>query len=379
MQKGTQEWKKWMLWFILVIVAICVYKLLDNFGEIMEWVGGLMHILMPFIMALIVAYLFYLPCKKLEELLKKTKVKFINKRARKISIFIVYFIVILLIVGIIKFVVPSVYESVTELANALPGYYNAAKEAINELPEDFIINKSNLGSIIEGLNTIKIEDFLNIERITEISKGIIGLATTIFDVFVTIVVSVYLLAERTEIVKFAKKLCGAIFNTNAYKLIGKYFRESNAIFFRFISSQLLDGIVVGILTSIAMSILGVKYAVLLGFMIGLFNLIPYLGAIIAVVIAIIITLLTGGVVQAIWMAAVVIILQQIDANIINPKITGSSLEISPVLIIFSVTVVGAYFGIIGMFLAVPIVTIIKLLINDYIKYKEEVKGITEKV
>lgn len=375
MQKGSKEWKKWILWFILVIVAICVYKLLDNFGEIMEWVGGLMNILMPFIMALIVAYLFYLPCKKLEGLFKKTKVKFINKKARWLSIFIVYFIVILLIVGIIKFVVPSVYESVTELAGALPGYYNTAKEAINELPEDFIINKNSLGSIIEGLNNIKIEDFLNIERITEISKGIIGLATTIFDVFVTIVVSVYLLAERTAIVKFAKKLCGAVFNTNAYQLIGKYFRESNEIFFRFISSQLLDGIVVGILTSIAMSILGVKYAVLLGFMIGLFNLIPYLGAIIAIVIAIIITLLTGGVMQAIWMAAVVIILQQIDANIINPKITGSSLEISPILIIFSVTVIGAYFGIIGMFLAVPIVTIIKLLINDYIKYKEETKGI----
>ncbi len=164
-----------------------------------------------------------------------------------------------------------------------------------------------------------------------------------------------------------------MFNTNAYHAIGKYFKESNEIFFKFISSQLLDGIVVGILTSIAMSILHVKYAVLLGFMIGIFNLIPYFGAIIAVIIAVIITLLTGGISQAIWMAIVVIILQQIDANIINPKITGSSLKISPILIIFSVTVFGSYFGIIGMFLAVPIVAIIKLLILDYIKYKEELK------
>ena len=122
-----------------------------------------------------------------------------------------------------------------------------------------------------------------------------------------------------------------------------------------------------------MSILGVKYAVLLGFMIGLFNLIPYLGAIIAVVIAGLITLLTGGIYQAIWMLVIVIILQQIDANIINPKIIGNSLQISPILIIFSVTVIGSYFGIIGMFLAVPIVAVIKLLINDFIKYKESTK------
>jgi len=73
------------------------------------------------------------------------------------------------------------------------------------------------------------------------------------------------------------------------------------------------------------------------------------------------------------MAIVVIILQQIDANIINPKIIGNSLEISPILIIFSVTLIGAYFGIMGMFLAVPIVAVIKLMINDFIKYKESTK------
>ena len=82
-----------------------------------------------------------------------------------------------------------------------------------------------------------------------------------------------------------------------------------------------------------------------------------------------ITALTGGISKAIWMAIVVIVLQQIDANIINPRIIGSSLNISPILIIFSVTVAGAYFGIIGMFLAVPVVTVIKLLLEDYIELK----------
>ena len=122
-----------------------------------------------------------------------------------------------------------------------------------------------------------------------------------------------------------------------------------------------------------MSILGVKYAVLLGFMIGLFNLIPYIGAIIAVVIAGIITLLTGGISQAIWMLVIVTILQQIDANIINPKIVGNSLKINPLLVILAVTVGGAYFGIIGMFLAVPIIAVIKVLIEDFIEYREQNK------
>ena len=132
--------------------------------------------------------------------------------------------------------------------------------------------------------------------------------------------------------------------------------------------------VVGILVTIALSIMQVKYAPLLGFFIGLFNMIPYFGAIIATAITAIVTLITGGWSQAIWMLIVVIILQQIDANIINPKIVGQSLKMSPLLVIFAVTIGGAYFGILGMFLAVPIMAVVKILVEDYIEYKLIIKG-----
>lgn len=119
-----------------------------------------------------------------------------------------------------------------------------------------------------------------------------------------------------------------------------------------------------------MSFMGIKYAVLLGFMIGLFNLIPYFGAIIAIIIAGLITVLTGGPSQALWMVIVVTIIQQIDANIINSKIIGGTLKISPLLVIFAVTVGGAYFGVLGMFLAVPVAAVLKELLNDYIENKK---------
>ena len=158
---------------------------------------------------------------------------------------------------------------------------------------------------------------------------------------------------------------------NVYITMKKYFIEGNQIFFNFLTSQIIDAIIVGVLVSIAMAIIGVKYAVLLGFVIGLFNLIPYFGAIVAVAIAILITLFTGGIGKAILMAAVVIVLQQIDANIINPKIVGNSLQISQLLVLFAVTVGGAYFGILGMFLSVPIFTVIKVIIEDFVEEREE--------
>ena len=140
---------------------------------------------------------------------------------------------------------------------------------------------------------------------------------------------------------------------------------------------MLDGIVVAVITSIAMTIMGVKYSVLLGTLIGISNLIPYFGAIFGVAIAIIITILTGGWEQALIMAIVVIILQQIDANLINPRITSSSLKVSPLLIMFAVTVGGAYFGVLGMFLSAPIFTLIKVIVDDFVNERNKEKDLKE--
>lgn len=363
MEKEKRVITKWIYWFTFAVAVIAVYKTLDNFSDITNWIKGLINTLYPFIMAVIIAYLFYIPCRGLEGKLRKIGIK---KKARWMSIIIVYLIAIIACLLIIKFVIPSVSESVMDLVSNLPNYYKSAIDMINEMPEDSILKKINAVQLIEGLGAIDLGQYFSMENLGQYIKGVIGFATTLFDFFVTLVISVYLLAERSEILAFARRLCRAIFKNDTYKSLGRNFRRSNEVFFKFLSSQLLDGIIVGILTSIAMSILHVKYAVLLGFMIGLFNLIPYLGAVIAVVVAILITVFTEGISQAIWMAIIVIVLQQIDANIINPRITGTSLNISPILVIFSVTLFGAYFGIIGMFLAVPIVTVIKLGIEDFI-------------
>ena len=165
----------------------------------------------------------------------------------------------------------------------------------------------------------------------------------------------------------------ALLSKKRFKRFNNYFTKGNQIFFDFVTSQVIDAIVVSILMSVILLILDVKYAILLGVMIGVFNLIPYFGAIIAVVVASLITVLTGGWQQALLMIVVITIVQQIDANIINPKITGSRLNVSPLLVIFSVTLGGAYFGVIGMFIAVPTAVLIKLIVDDYIDIKEKRK------
>lgn len=373
MDKKTKSIGKWLYWFAFAVAVIVVYKTLDNFTAILDWIRGIFNVLMPFIIGILIAYIFYIPCKKIEMKYSKSKVKIIKKKARGLSIFTVYLIVVILLILALKFIIPTLATSITDLANNLVGYYNNTIETLKDVPEDSILRKIDVEKIASSLSNIKIEEYINLNTIGEYAKGAIGIAGGVFDFFVALIVSVYVLLERTQILNGMKKIAGAIFKEKTYKAIGKYFNDTNTVFFKFLSSQILDGIVVGIITSIAMLIMGVKYAVLLGFLIGISNLIPYFGAIIGVGISIIITIFTGGISQAIWLAIVVIILQQIDANIINPKIVGGSLKISPLMVIFAVTIGGAYFGVFGMFLAVPIFTVFKIVLEDYIDYKNKLK------
>lgn len=367
--KEKKNWTKWLYWFTFAVAVIFVYKTLDNFNDISVWVGKLISILMPFFMGILIAYLFYIPCRQIEKLFRKIKPKFINKRARGLSVITVYIIAILILIIVINILIPALSKSIMDLASNLPGYYQSAINFVNEMPDDWVIKKESVQKIISNLQEIDITTIISLENISDYINGVIGVANTIFSVFVSLIMSVYILLERGEILKFVKRLARALFKEETCKALDNYFIKGNGIFFKFISSQVIDAIIVGIIVSIAMWILGVKYWVLLGFMIGLFNIIPYFGAIVAVAIATIITVFTGGFTKALWMLIVVVILQQLDANIINPKIVGNALKLSPILVVFSVTVFGAYYGVLGMFLAVPIIALIKILVNDFIEHK----------
>lgn len=368
--------KKWLYWFSLAVAVIVIYKFLDNFTAIGEFLSNLIGILMPFIMGILIAYILYIPCKKIEECFKNTKLKILKKKSRTLSIFTCYLILAIILFILINVILPPIIVSVGDLLNNLPGYYSGLTNFVNSLPEDATLQKLNLQEIINQISSIDLAKYLSIESITSYIKGAISVASGIFDVFVTLIISIYTLAEREKILGFLKRVGLALFKEDTYKVVSKYFKRTNEIFFNFISGQIIDAVIVGVITTIAMAIMKVKYAALLGFMIGLLNLIPFFGAIVAVAIAIFITICTGGISKAIWLAIVVIILQQIDANIINPKILGDKLKISPILVIFSVTFAGAYFGVLGMFLAVPVIAMLKLIINDYLEYKQEKRKYT---
>ena len=363
------HWKTWIFLLTLGTILIIIYKAIDSIAYLGGFVGNLISTLSPFLAGLLLSYLLYIPESKIEKIFKRARNRFCRKNARRLAILTTYIMAILILMIIINVILPVLIESINELIVNLQSYYSKVIDTYNNMPDDSIFKTEQVYNALKELQNLDLKQYLSIDRITGYVKSVVGVARGIFDVFVAIVVSVYILAERNKILKFFKRLLKAVFKPKTSEAIEKYFYKANNIFFKFISSQFIDAIIVGVLATIVMKILQIKYASLLGFTIGLFNMIPYFGAIIAVAFAAIITVITAGFSKALIMLVIVIILQQVDANIINPKIIGDSLQISPLLVILAVTIGGAYFGVIGMFLGVPVAAVLKILVNAYIDNK----------
>ena len=136
MEEKKRKLTKWLYWFLFAVAVIFVYKTLDNFSAIGAWLKGLLEVLMPFIIGILIAYILYIPSKKVEIFYRKfKKPRFISKKARPLAVFTVYLIALILIIIAFRFLIPAVANAVVDFVNNFQGYYSTMMKAIEELPE----------------------------------------------------------------------------------------------------------------------------------------------------------------------------------------------------------------------------------------------------
>jgi predicted PurR-regulated permease PerM len=221
----------------------------------------------------------------------------------------------------------------------------------------------NAGDFVTG--------FINTALIEQLALGVVSFAGELLSIVLGLVISLYILLDRERIARFLSGLSNALFKKTKVRLrVNRYTYQIHKTLFTFIASKGLDSIINIIVVTTILLIFDVPYAVLLGLMAGVLNFIPYLGSLIAVIIISLITVITGGFAQALQVVIPLFVFQQLDGNYIEPRIMKSSLKISPILVIIAVVVGGAYFGVLGMFLAVPIAVIIKQILLEYIHNAE---------
>jgi predicted PurR-regulated permease PerM len=169
--KETKNWTKWIYWFTLGVALIFIYKTVDGFADIASSLGKFLGIVSPFFLAILVAYLFYIPCRSIERIYIKTKMS--SKFSRFLSVITVYILAILFIGLLLNIILPAISRSVIDLANHLPTYYNEAIAFVDNMPEDSLIDKEYIQNIIVQLEEFDITQFVTMENISDYINSLV--------------------------------------------------------------------------------------------------------------------------------------------------------------------------------------------------------------
>lgn len=372
--KKLDKYSNWVIALVFVVIVIAVYKTFDNFYKIAQTAKAVAGSLSPFLIGFVIAYILNMPCKKIDAACRKSKNRIINQKSKPISIVSVYLLLVLCIFIIVRAIAPALYRNAVDLYNNVPGYVEEVLDVVDEWQENhgvtlFDVNEDNIKRAFNNvLNRIDVGEF------SKYAKGVVNVTSGVINAFIGIIVSVYMLIDKEKIKASSRKILRILIKRERCDKLIDGISKVNDIFSKYVFCLLLDAVIMAVLATVVLSLLRVRYAMILGVMIGLFNLIPYFGAIAASVLSIVITIITGGIFKAVWTAVALIVLQQIDGNLIGPKIMGTMLDASPLWIIFAVTLGGGMFGIAGMIISVPVLVTVKMIVSDFLKEKETEKG-----
>ncbi|WP_312700244.1 AI-2E family transporter [Sedimentibacter sp.] len=289
----------------------------------------------------------------------------------------------IILIGFLSFMVYKVVPQVVDNINNIVSYIMNGNvdivEIINNLKgkidsryidflTDYILQASE--SVKNTINRLLI-DMSNI-----LMRFLRNIGTSTFTVITSFIINIYMLVEKEDILARGRRVIYAYFNEKNSKKILTVFSQSNKIFKAFLNGKLLDSAIVGVICAIAFYLFKVPYAPLMGTIIGFFNIIPFFGPIIGSVPVIIVSFFLEPA-KAITALIIILVIQQLDANILDPKIVGGNVGVSPFWIITSVTVAGNLFGIPGMVLGVPAVVLIKTVIEESVNLRLIEKGISD--
>jgi predicted PurR-regulated permease PerM len=264
---------------------------------------------------------------------------------------------------------------VTGLVKRIPDYVRTTTDFIEDLPNDVSIPPIALDFI--NKRWAELADFLNetsANLLPTVLTFVRNTAQSFFNLFLGIVISVYLLAEKNRFIGIVKKINYSVFSTGFSEKLLNISRRSNDIFGNFLGGKILDSAIVGVICFIVLSIVRMPYALLVSFIVAVTNVIPFFGPFIGAVPSFLIIFFESPV-MAMWFVVIIVILQQIDGNIIGPKILGESLGISSFWILFAVLVSGKIFGFLGMVIGVPLFVLVYSIAKEIMEERLKSKGL----
>lgn len=368
--RKIKKYRNYIVLFIFAVLTFIAFKIIENVPLWVSALSTLASVLSPFVIGFVIAFIMSIPMNPLERFLKKRKNKFISKHTRGIAVAIVYFLLVALVGITLAFIIPPLTRSLIDLINRLPEYYSNAMAYLESIAVDGKIAGITF-TLPESLSLDSFLSGIDLGALSTYAQGVFAFGSSVVNVFIAVIVSVYMIMSKESLTATLKRIVKAFTPRRAASVITRYSALIRDTFYKYIYSQLLDALIVGTACVISFTIIGVPYSALLGIAVGLANLIPYFGAIIGGVCVVLISLLSGEPIRALIVAIVIIVIQQVDGNLIQPRIVGDNVGIKPIYVLLAITVGGGLFGVTGMIIGVPCIAVLKTVIADVIRFKEE--------
>ena len=358
---------------LVIFVSLLIFFFLFRFDGFSSGVGNILRSLQGVIIGLVLAYLLN-PVMKFFERLFKKRLFTGNERAQKqnrmirglaVAAAMVVFLAVAAV--LVVMIVPQLFESIQDLITTLNEKLQALTDWINRLTRN-----TQLAGQMEDLAEQAfswLENWImsrlqndGTEFMSSLYNGVYSAVKLIFNIFVGLIVTVYVLMTKERFVGQAKKLVYAVFRPRTGNIVMEVLQKANDVFGGFLIGKIIDSLIIGFICFVCMYIMKLPYTVLVSVIIGVTNIIPVFGPFIGAIPSVILIFLVNPV-QALYFLILVVVLQQVDGNIIGPKILGNTTGLSPFWVMFAILLFGGSFGIVGMIFGVPVFALIYYIIK----------------
>lgn len=363
---------------LLATYIIFLTFLFINIKEVLGFLSNFLGVIKPFLWGIAIAFVLNIPMTLIEKYLGNGKFVKGVKRALSITITLTIFVLAITILTI--FIIPQLTNSITTLVENVPGYLMAFEEMIQESA----INNSQSQVILQNVTSELLNMWREILKVTSQVLGsslgylvnfTLGVTFGIVNFFLALILAIYMLFSKELLISQVKLIIYAFLKKDKADRLVELGQMCNSTFSKFIAGQCIEAIVIGVLCFMGMTILKMPYALLISVMIGVTALIPIFGAFLGTIPSAFIILIIDPV-KALWFILFIIVLQQVEGNLIYPKVVGSSIGLSALWVMFAILVGGSLFGVMGMLIGIPILgvffNVLKRVTNKRLREKGKV-------
>ena len=363
--------------FIVICCSVVFYRIASDLSVFTSKLSSITTTLQPFIIGSVIAYLLNFILRFYEEkVFVKGKLSSLKEKSKRGLGLLLTYITAFVILGLfMKFVVPQVVQSIVGLANDIPQYLNDLTAILDKSMKDLNISQEYFQMAVNQLN-----DFVNyVIKIAADLIPILGsilktVASSVWNIIIGIIVSVYILIDKENFCALGRKVVFSMFNEKHANKTLELVHRSNDTFGKFLIGKIIDSAIIGVLTFAILTVFKMPYTLLISVIIGITNIIPFFGPFFGAIPSAIIILFVSPV-KALIFLVLILVIQQIDGNIIGPKILGDSIGISAFWILFSLLVAGKFMGLVGMIIGVPLFAIVYSIIKEIVEAKLANKGL----